>query len=150
MNWINLRTARPEDVDAIWELEKICFQTPWSRADFERDISENILATYMVAYHKEQLVAYAGIWVVLDEGHITNVAVHPDFRNQGIATMILVELLNRAREKGATRFTLEVSTKNDLAIALYEKFGFRNAGCRKEYYEGTKEDAMIMWLYEER
>ncbi|MDR2610639.1 MAG: ribosomal protein S18-alanine N-acetyltransferase [Clostridiales Family XIII bacterium] len=91
------------------------------------------------------LVGYAGLWVVLDEGHITNVAVDPDYRRQGIAAMLLLKLLEAAREKGAKRFTLEVKRSNAAAIALYERFGFRAAGSRKGYYEEDGEDAVIMW-----
>ena len=149
MRWIKIRKAVSEDTDDIWELEKICFPTPWSREDFSKDIGENILATYMVAVADNKLVAYAGIWVVVDEGHVTNVGVHPDYRNEGIATMLFMELIAAAREKGASRFTLEVRPSNDSAIALYEKFGFITVGYRKEYYADNKEDALIMWLYEE-
>ena len=149
MKWVRIKVAREEDVDGVWELEKICFPTPWSRADFEKDIVENILATYMVAIVDDKLVAYAGMWVVLDEGHITNIGVHPDYREEGIATMVIMELIAAAREKGARRFTLEVRPSNVNAIALYRKFGFVSVGYRKEYYADNKEDAMIMWLYEE-
>ena len=148
MRWIRIKIAREEDVDGVWELEKICFPTPWSRAAFEKDIVENILATYMVAIADDKLVGYAGMWVVLDEGHITNIGVHPDYRHEGIATMVIMELIAAAREKGAKRFTLEVRPSNANAIALYRKFGFIPVGYRKEYYEDDKEDAMVMWLYD--
>jgi ribosomal-protein-alanine N-acetyltransferase len=146
-NWIKIRRARPEDVDAVTAVEQLSFAKPWTREDFERDIGGNILATYMLAETNRQVIAYAGIWVVIDEGHITNVAVHPDWRDQGVATMVVLSLLDAARDKGATRFTLEVRTSNAPAIKLYEKFGFRTVGYRKHYYENG-EDAAIMWKYD--
>jgi ribosomal-protein-alanine N-acetyltransferase len=97
----------------------------------------------------DKLVAYGGIWVVLDEGHIMNIAVHPDYRRGGLASMILLEMLKGAREKGATRFTLEVRKSNEPAIALYERFGFKKAGYRKGYYKEENEDALIMWKIDE-
>ncbi|MDR0852705.1 MAG: ribosomal protein S18-alanine N-acetyltransferase [Clostridiales Family XIII bacterium] len=147
-HWIKIRRATGDDVDAITEVEKRSFPKPWSREDFEKDICDNILATYVLAETRKEVIGYAGIWVVIDEGHITNVAVHPDWRDQGIATMIILSMLDAAREKGATRFTLEVRTSNAPAIALYEKFGFRAVGIRKKYYENG-EDAAIMWKYDE-
>ncbi|MDR2157141.1 MAG: ribosomal protein S18-alanine N-acetyltransferase [Clostridiales Family XIII bacterium] len=148
MNWIRIRRARPEDVDDVTALERICFATPWARSDLEKDIGENILASYMIAESADRLIGYAGIWVVIDEGHITNVAVHPDWRGQGVATMLLSELLETARRKGAKNFTLEARASNATAIALYEKFGFRTVGYRRQYYADNGEDAAIMWLKE--
>jgi ribosomal-protein-alanine N-acetyltransferase len=129
-------------------LERLCFKIPWARSDFEKDIGENILASYLIAETNGQLVGYAGIWVVIDEGHITNIAVHPDWRGGGVATMLLMELLETARRKGAKRFTLEMRVSNANAGALYEKFGFRTVGYRKGYYQDTGEDAAIMWLHD--
>jgi ribosomal-protein-alanine N-acetyltransferase len=131
------------------DLDRICFAAPWTRGDFEKEVGQNILATYMVAESGGQLIGYAGIWVVIDEGHITNVAIHPDRRDQGIATMLLSELLEAARQMGARRFTLEVRPSNASAVALYEKFGFRTKGYRKGYYGDNGEDAAIMWLFED-
>jgi ribosomal-protein-alanine N-acetyltransferase len=136
-------------VDAVWALDGLCFGTPWARSDFEKDIGDNILAAYMVAETGKQLIGYAGIWVVVGEGHLTNVAVHPDWRDQGVATMLLAELLKAARQKGAERFTLEVRPSNARAVALYEKFGFHTVGYRKGYYGDNGEDAAIMWLHED-
>jgi ribosomal-protein-alanine N-acetyltransferase len=138
----------PKDVDGIWSLEQLSFVVPWAYSDFEREIGENILASYMIAETKDLLIGYAGLWVVLDEGHITNIAVHPEWRGAGVATMLITELLKTARGKGANRFTLEVRVNNEPAISLYKKFGFRVEGYRKKYYKDTGEDAAIMWLYD--
>jgi ribosomal-protein-alanine N-acetyltransferase len=133
----------------MFALDRLCFATSWARSEFEREIGQNSLATYMVAESGGQLIGYAGIWVVVNEGHLTNIAIHHDWRTQGIATMLLAELLAVARQKGAERFTLEVRPSNANAVALYEKFGFRTAGYRKGYYGDNGEDAAIMWLYED-
>jgi ribosomal-protein-alanine N-acetyltransferase len=145
---VRIRRALPEDTDAVAALDRVCFRTPWARNDFEKEFTENILASYLIAESGGRLIGYAGIWVVSDEGHITNIAVHPDWRDGGIATMLLQELLRIARGKGAARFTLEVRVSNEHALALYGKFGFRTAGYRKAYYADTGEDAAIMWLYD--
>ena len=97
-------------------------------------------------------MGYAGIWVILDEGHVTNIGVDPDFRRQGIGQGLLEELTVRAMQRGITAMTLEVRLSNYGAQALYKKLGFEARGIRKEYYQDDKEDALIMWreLVEER
>jgi ribosomal-protein-alanine N-acetyltransferase len=150
MKIYKIRRAVAGDSSQIAALERICFAHPWSEADIERDVGENILATYMVCLavsgDEEFIVAYAGIWNVADEGHVTNVAVHPDHRRKGVATMVVDNLLQAAREKGGRRFTLEVRRSNQAAIDLYEKFGFKGVGYRMGYYSENGEDALIMWL----
>ncbi|MDR1068697.1 MAG: ribosomal protein S18-alanine N-acetyltransferase [Clostridiales Family XIII bacterium] len=153
MNWFKIRRARPEDIDGMYRVERACFPLPWSRDDLKKDATENILAVYLVAEAASgsagnggnEIAGYAGVWVVLDEGHITNVAVHPDRRRQGVAAMLLLQLLEAAREKGAERFTLEVKRTNEAAISLYERYGFRITDYRKGYYREDGEDAAIMW-----
>jgi ribosomal-protein-alanine N-acetyltransferase len=156
MNWFKIRRAEKKDIDGLNRVEQRCFTLPWSREDLANDATENILAVYYVAEafgresdpatkREPQIVGYAGLWVVLDEGHITNVAVDPDYRRQGVAAMLLLQLLEAARKKGAKRFTLEARHSNKAAIALYERFGFRIVGYRPGYYADNHEDAVIMW-----
>ena len=145
-NLLCIRRARAEDIEQIAAMEQLCFATPWSEKELTRDICENILSTYLVAASGRKIIGYAGIWVVTDEGHITNVAIHPEWRGQGIATVLMNELLEAAKGCGATRFTLEVRPSNKAAIALYRQFGFVIVGHRKAYYEDNGEDAAIMWL----
>jgi ribosomal-protein-alanine N-acetyltransferase len=149
MKWIRLRRATSEDIEEIYGLEESCFPTPWAKADMLKDLRENLLSTYMIAETAGEVIGYAALWTVLDEGHVLNVAMRPDMRGQGIATMMLSSLLEAGREKGAKSFTLEVRPSNESAIALYEKFGFKTVGVRKEYYADNKEDALIMWLFED-
>ncbi|MEW6522335.1 MAG: ribosomal protein S18-alanine N-acetyltransferase [Bacillota bacterium] len=136
---------RLSDIDEVLETEKLCFPTPWSRRAFVSELTENIYAHYIVARVNGQLVGYAGMWVILEEAHITNIAVHPDHRRQGLGWRLLHELMERARERSATNMTLEVRKSNLGAQAMYARAGFYVRGLRKGYYTDTKEDAIIMW-----
>ena len=126
-------------------LEQRCFSVPWSRESILYDLSENHLAAYFVAELSGRVVGYIGVWKIVDEGHITNVAVSPDYRRMQIGSALLKTMLGITAEEGIVRHTLEVRTGNEAAIGLYEKFGFETAGVRKGYYEDNGEDALIMW-----
>jgi ribosomal-protein-alanine N-acetyltransferase len=142
----DIREAAPEDIGALAALEALCFSLPWSSDDFAVEILENELAFYLVCASERGILAYAGLWAVLNEGHIMNLAVHPDFRGRGLGAVLLGELLDRAgAELGLVDFTLEVRAANMAAIRLYERFGFREEGRRREYYSAPREDAVIMW-----
>jgi ribosomal-protein-alanine N-acetyltransferase len=166
MNEIRIRFATAEDIDAMTELDATCFSAPWSRASFEAELTTNQLAWYLVAEEMVPkgedtnselnpegeddgvglIIGYAGLWAIEDEGHITNVAVHPDYRRMHLGHILVDMLIDQTRKEGLKRFTLEVRVSNHAAIALYEQFGFVSAGLRKGYYEDNNEDAMIMWL----
>jgi ribosomal-protein-alanine N-acetyltransferase len=149
MKWVRIRRAAPDDIDAIMVIEEACFTMTWSRADFERDIGDNILAAYFVAETRDggavAVVGYAGMWVVADECHIMTIAVAPAHRQAGIGAMLLMKLLGEARLRGARRYFLEVRVSNAAAIAMYEKFGFARIDVRKKYYGNDREDAAIMY-----
>ena len=100
----------------------------------------------MVAKVDNKVIGFAGTWIVLDESHITNIAIHPNYRRQGIASMLLEKLLDYCKNRGCVSYTLEVRSGNKAAKALYEKHNFKSNGIRKGYYEDNKEDAIIMWL----
>ncbi len=140
-----IRQARGEDARQIAEIEKACFATPWSYESLNHDITENDLALYIVAEACGKICGYAGLWKILDEGHITNVAVHPEYRRRYIARGMLEALIDEAAKQGVERFTLEVRAGNDAAKKLYAGMGFLEAGIRKGYYEDNGEDALIMW-----
>jgi ribosomal-protein-alanine N-acetyltransferase len=144
MKWVRIRRATTRDIDAVMELEKTCFALPWTREDFERDISENILAAYFVAETSGAVCGCAGMWVVCDECHIMTIAVTPEHRRSGIGAMLLMKLMDDARVRGASRYFLEVRVSNAPAIGMYEKFGFKVIDIRKAYYENNGEDAAIM------
>lgn len=133
-----------DHLDEVAELERICFSTPWSRNMLAEEL-DNALSAFLVALDDSGKVAgYAGLQVVLDEGYITNIAVRPECRKQGIAGKLLQVFLDFAQGNHLAFLTLEVRASNYDAIALYGSRGFRSVGRRKNYYEHPKEDAIIM------
>lgn len=133
-----------EHLADICEISIFSFPIPWSYDSFKREL-KNKLASYLVVLNNDKVIAYGGIWVILEEAHITNIAVHPDYRNQGIGEVLLDSLLEKAYERGAKEITLEVRVSNLHAQWLYKKVGFVEEGIRKNYYEDNREDALIMW-----
>lgn len=142
---VTFEPMRVEHLDAIEELEKKSFPTPWPRQTFEFEILYNDLAEYVVAMHEGKVIGYGGAWMVLDEAHVTNVAVHPDYRGMKIGKALMLELMRRAVARGARCMTLEVRPSNTVARQLYARLGFVEAGVRKGYYQDNDEDAIIMW-----
>lgn len=142
---VSIEPMRLRDLDQVLRIERLSFSAPWSRAAFLSELLENDRARYFVARIGDQVVGYTGMWIIIDEGHITNVAVHPHWRNRGIATQLLEALDDVARANGVRRMTLEVRKSNIVAHTLYEKLGFRDAGIRRAYYRDNNEDAIIMW-----
>ncbi|MBQ9060968.1 MAG: ribosomal protein S18-alanine N-acetyltransferase [Firmicutes bacterium] len=142
-----IRQAGPADADAIYEIEKLCFPDPWSREAIRQELSENPRAFYVVADIEDEIVGYAGLWWIIDEGHITNVAVKPGFRNRRIGSAIIGTMLEHTGQQGIRHYTLEVRESNISARALYEKYGFAVEGIRKGYYQVGHEDALIMWTH---
>ncbi|MDR2295198.1 MAG: ribosomal protein S18-alanine N-acetyltransferase [Clostridiales Family XIII bacterium] len=147
---LEIRAAARADAAAVAALEALCFSSPWSLKEILREIETNDVARYIVCAADGRLISYAGLWAVLGEGYITNVAVHPDFRGRGIGAAVLGALMDRTRRgDGIGDFTLEVRASNAAAIHLYEKAGFRAEGRRKNHYTEPLEDAIIMWLRKE-
>jgi ribosomal-protein-alanine N-acetyltransferase len=144
MDEVSLRRMNLADVDKVWHVEKRSFGTPWSRQAFVDEMNHE-LSYYLVLEKTKHIVGYAGMWLIVDEAHITNVAVLPEFRGQGLGARLMFEIKRHARERGAVRMTLEVRASNFVAQKLYSKMGFRQGGIRRNYYRETKEDALIMW-----
>ena len=137
---------RVEDLEGVLEIEVLSFPTPWSKSSFLYELLENERANYFVSKNEfEKIVGYVGMWVIFDEGHITNLATHPVYRNQGVARALLNELIHFAHQKQIRHLTLEVRRSNQLAQDLYQKMGFVHMGVRRKYYLDNKEDALIMW-----
>jgi ribosomal-protein-alanine N-acetyltransferase len=134
-----------EDITRVLEIERQSFHTPWPTDAYVHELRENRLASYIVARAEEALVGYAGMWVILDEAHITTIAVDPRYRGQHIGERLLVGLIDEALDRGARWMTLEVRRSNATAQALYRKYGFREIGTRKGYYSDNREDAIVMW-----
>lgn len=142
---ILIREMRYSDLDALEAVEQASFSIPWTRGMLEEELF-NIRARYRVIEYQGTIAGYIGMWQILDEGHITNVAVRPEFRRMGLAKRLLQDLIDYARDNGIVSLTLEVRVSNLPAIRLYESFGFRTEGRRKHYYADNNEDALIMWL----
>ena len=127
----------------IAELEKICFSDPWSETSIASELN-NKLSLWMVAIDNERVVGYVGSQTILGETDMMNIAVHPDYRKQGIGTALIVELIGELELRGSHSLMLEVRASNTPAISVYEKLGFIEVGRRKNYYRNPKEDALIM------
>lgn len=147
---MKIRRMTPEDAALVSEIERQSFSTPWSSQGFLDALAQEC-TVFLVAEESDEVIAgYVGMYVSLDEGEITNVAVRPDLRGQGIAKVLLKELLSYAQSHGITRIVLEVRVSNAAAIGLYEGFGFEIIGTRKGFYEFPREDAHIMVWGEEK
>ena len=133
-------------IDGIMEIENESFAIPWSRSSIEKELKNNF-AIYAVAIENNKVLGYGGMWHVVNEGHITNIAVHKDYRRKGIGQAIIEKLVEIAEEKEMIGLTLEVRKSNTPALELYKKNGFKLEGIRPEYYGDNKEDAYIMWKY---
>jgi [ribosomal protein S18]-alanine N-acetyltransferase len=142
----HFRYMREEDIDQVLEVELASFATPWSRDAFYNELTNNQFATYIVLEENDKIIGYCGVWIVVDEAHVTNIAILPDYRGKKLGQILMSKLIEVAIEKGAKSMTLEVRVTNDPALALYRKFGFQNGGIRKNYYSDNQEDALVMWV----
>ena len=142
---LTTRIMELRDVDAVCEIEKLSFKTPWSKESFIEEIKAKDRTRYMVAELGDTVVGYGGMWLIIDEAHITNIAVHPDYRGKKIGKRIVEEMIVEAKNEGITSLTLEVRVSNVPAIKLYKDLDFQEVGTRKGYYVDTGEDALIMW-----
>ena len=133
-----------DDVGAVHEIERLSFSTPWPAHAFEQELKGNRLARYVVARAGGRVVGFAGLWLMVDEAHVTTFGVHPDWRRQGIGRHLLLNLAELSIAIGARRMTLEVRISNEAAQALYRGFGFDVAGRRARYYTDDGEDALVM------
>ena len=130
-------------VPQIGELERICFHDPWSEASIASEL-ENRLSLWLVSLDGEKVTGYVGSQTVLGWTDLMNIAVHPDYRRQGIGETLVRALMDKLKEQGSECLTLEVRASNDSAKALYYKLGFQEVGRRKNYYRNPKEDALIL------
>jgi len=150
MNAINkddyqFRSMVPTDVPEVLVVERLSFSSPWSEQSFISELLYNEAAHYFVLERNGHIAAYAGLWAIVGEGHITNIAVHPALRGHGLGRKLVEGLMEEAQSLKCTRCTLEVRPSNTEAIKLYESFGFHSVGRRPGYYQDTGEDALIMW-----
>ena len=141
---ITFREMVPEDAAGVEAVEKESFAIPWSRQSFWEEAA-NERTYYLLALEDEVIIGYAGTWIIEDEAQITNVAIAPRYRGQGIGTRMMAEIIQAAKQRGAVRMTLEVRPSNTAALALYTAFGFKSAGRRPHYYQDNGEYDIIMW-----
>lgn len=145
MTDVRIRRMTVTDAPGVHAVELESFATPWTLASFIAEMTQNPNAYYVVA-ETDEIIGFAGLWHIADEGHITNVAVKRQARGLGLGEALLVALIQVARELGLRAMTLEVRVSNTPARSLYEKLGFLYAGTRKRYYQDNNEDAAIYWL----
>jgi len=143
---IVFRPMKLSDLPVIMEVEQASFPTPWPRQAFYNELIHNRFARYSVIQVDGRVVGYCGLWLFLDEAHITNIAIHPRWRRRGLGEALLSYVMRRAKEWGACKMTLEVRVSNTVAQRLYKKMGFEPSGIRPRYYTDNQEDAIIMWV----
>ena len=139
-----IRRMTVNDLDAVTAIEAATFATPWSRNAFEQEITRNVAARYLVAEKNGAVIGYAGAWLILDESHITNIAISEAERGNGYGRLLTESLMQYLSNLGAAYATLEVRRSNERAQNLYKSVGFVGVGWRKRYYEDNGEDAMLM------
>ena len=140
------------DIRTVMRIEGLSFTTSWPQSAFASELSDNKLAHYFVGRLPrkngeagQEIVAYGGIWAILEDAHVTTIAVHPDFRGRSLGEMMLVKLLREAIERGASWITLEARESNTVAQNLYRKYGFTVVATRRAYYSDNGENAVVMW-----
>lgn len=142
---IQFRAMRIEDIPAVCRIEQESFQLPWTAEAFHNELTNNQFAKYTIIEWNKELIGYGGMWIIIDEAHVTNIAIQSSHRGKKLGTKLLIEMQHIACSLGARHMTLEVRTSNAAAQHVYEKLGFRFMGVRKGYYTDNGEDAIIMW-----
>nr|WP_285846834.1 ribosomal protein S18-alanine N-acetyltransferase [Priestia koreensis] len=134
------------DIDQVVGIEQLSFSTPWSKEAFVNELTQNQFSKYVVMEENDVIIGYCGLWVIIDEGHITNVAILPSHRGQGLGEKLMRKVMELSMEFGARTLTLEVRVSNHVAQSLYKKLGFEAGGLRRNYYTDSQEDALVMWV----
>lgn len=143
---VTFRRVAEQDIDTLVEIERQCFAVPWPAEAFFHDIQHNRFAAYIMIELDQVVVGYCGLWIILDEAHVTNIAILPDYRGKKLGETLLSKIMSVAKEAGAISMTLEVRVGNEAAKNLYKKLGFQEGGIRKNYYTDNGEDARVMWV----
>ncbi|MBA9029178.1 MULTISPECIES: ribosomal protein S18-alanine N-acetyltransferase [Bacillaceae] len=143
---MTFRLMRTEDIDQVLIVERQSFTLPWSREAFYNELNHNQYAKYLVIEDEGKIAGYCGAWIVIDEAHITNIAILPDYRGLKLGEELLRKMIDVALSMGVIRMTLEVRVSNIVAQSLYKKLGFQTGGIRKNYYTDNQEDAYVMWV----
>lgn len=143
---VALTAMKRRHVRDVLAIERLVYPRPWSAALFFSELAQKSSRTYLIAEYGGELVGYGGLMCTMDEGHITTLAVHPDFQHHGIGARVLYALSRDARARQMRTLALEVRVANWPAQRLYSWFGFRPVGIRRNYYAETGEDALVMWI----
>ncbi len=139
-----VRPMKKADLDAVYLIETLSFRSPWSRHSLAGELKNNF-AHYVVMEQDGEVIGYCGMWVLFEEAHITNIAIHPGFRGHGFGKYLLLAAMQHAMSFGAEMMTLEVRESNTVAQNMYAKFDFLQQGFRKKYYSDTGEGALLLW-----
>lgn len=145
---LELKFLEVEDLPQVIELDQICFGGFWSLEGYTREIkspNSTLLIITIPDEENKKVIGLGCLWAILEEAHISLLAIHPDFQGRGLGKLLLLSLLKDAVNRKLERATLEVKETNIKALSLYEKFGFKIAGKRKKYYSNTGEDALVLW-----
>ena len=146
MSNFTIREMEYDDIDSILQIEELCYGAHhWSRESFLTELSNKISSYRCVLTPDKKCAGYIGIWKIVDEAHVTNLSVHPDWQNKKLAHRLLLASIDECYREKIKYITLEVRVSNKKAIGLYDKFGFKSLGVRKKYYQDNNEDALIMW-----
>lgn len=143
---VKFRKMTIADIDAVYEIEHSSFTLPWTKEAFFYEMLDNQHAYYVLAETADGIVGFCGLWIIMDECHVTNIAILPEHRGKKLGEKLMRAAMETAVEKGAKTMTLEARVSNTPARNLYEKLGFKNGGIRKSYYSDNFEDAIVMWV----
>ncbi|CAG7839329.1 30S ribosomal protein S18 [Clostridium novyi B str. ATCC 27606] len=144
MNNLSLQEMKEEDLESVLKINNICFNPPWKLQTLKNEFRNNFSKYIVLKDQHNKIIGYAGIWLIIDEAHITNIAVHPDYRGLGASNYLMNGIMDICTEKKIPAITLEVRENNTVARNLYKKYGFLEEGLRKNYY-GPNVNALVMW-----
>lgn len=143
---LTFRYLNKDDINEILEIEHESFTMPWTKDAFYNELTQNKFAVYIGLEEEGRIIGYCGVWIVIDEAHITNVALLPQYRGRKLGEALMRRVMEISAEMGAKTMTLEVRVSNDIAQSLYRKLGFQNGAIRKNYYTDNQENALVMWV----
>ncbi len=146
MEEFSIQKMEHKNIDDILSIEELCYgKHHWSKDSFVTELNNKISSYYCILNSEGKCIGYIGIWKIIDEAHVTNLSVHPDYQNKKLAHRLLLSAIDECYKEKIKYITLEVRVSNEKAIHLYEKFGFKSLGVRKNYYQDNNENALIMW-----
>lgn len=134
------------DIDRVMEVEREAFTAPWDESIFHYELQNNRFAHYIVMEYNKEIIGHCGMWIMMSDAQITNIAIHPNYQGQGLGEKLLQDVFTYLKNFHVERLSLEVRVSNLSAQRLYEKMGFQKGGIRKSYYEDNFEDAIVMWV----